>query len=136
MTNRNRVVLVAGAAAAIAAIALSANRASSTPSASGTEVVLEVERIAAPAGRAVAAPQYLCSAKLQRVGGEVLAQPRIAALQGVPASVTTTTESGSKVALKVLVSAPNRVSDETDITSPQGSTEHHRATITLPEQRE
>lgn len=132
MPNRRPVVLRIWAAAAIAFAVLSVRQALSWPDTLGTEVVLAVERIAAPAGRVAATPQYMCSAKLQRFNGEILAQPRIVVLEGVPASVTSATESGSKVVLKVLVSGSNSASYEIDITSAGGESEHHRSTISLP----
>jgi hypothetical protein len=102
---------------------------------SETEVLLQVERVDAGARPAGSKPQYLCSATLQRVGGEVLSNPRIQVLEGIPASVATTTDSGIKVFFKILVSASNRASYEIEIMSAGGAIERHRATIEFPQAR-
>ena len=131
MPLRKLVPIIAGVLATIMVALTSTNSVSAAPDTLGTEVILRVKRVA---GREGLTPQYMCSAKVQRVDGQVLAQPVIQVLEGVQASVSTTTDSGSKVVLKVVVPGPTRLSYEIDITSAEGAQEHHRATIALPEQ--
>ena len=121
-------VLATGVLGALSAISFAA------PETRGTEVILDVKRVVGSPGRESSTPQYMCLATLQRANGQVLAQPKIQVLQGVPATVSTTTDSGSKVMLRVEVSSASRVSYEIDVTSPEVAREHHRATIGLPEQ--
>jgi len=100
----------------------------------GTDVTLTVQRVVPPAGREGAMPQYLCTAKIQRVAsGEVLALPRIQTVEGLEASISTTADSGVHVSLRVLISTPQRLSYEVNITSPGAPPERHRATIAMPE---
>lgn len=109
---------------------LSSNIALSAPDAPGTNVTIEVKRVESAAAGAV--PYFLCIASIER-GGEVLTQPKIQTPQGTQASTATVTDAGVKVVLKVLVSAPNRLSYEVALTPVTGPLEMHRATITLPE---
>jgi hypothetical protein len=100
----------------------------------GSDVTLTVQRVVPPAGREGGMPQYLCTARIQRVAsGEVLAQPRIQTGEGVEASIYTTTDSGIKVSFKVLVSTPTRVTYEVQIAPPGAAPERHRAAIAMPE---
>ena len=133
MACRRRPVLVAAGIAALLAFVSSATPAWSAPDSSGVDVLLEVERVSPPPGRQGGLAQYLCTARIQRLSGEVLSMPRITTSQGVQASVTSYPDAGGTVALRVLVSAPNRLSFEVEITSPGGVPEHHKATVALPQ---
>ncbi len=127
-----RTSLVAiGCLALIALPAIRAEQASSGAS-TGMEVSLDVQRVLPPSGEDGATPQYLCAATIQRAGGALLLEPKIQTIQGQEASVTSTLESGERVAFKVLIPASNEVTWEVEVTPPAGPPERHRATITLP----
>lgn len=130
---RIRLAIAVGIMASAALVTVVRGRAlSDTSGSSGTDVTLDVQRMAALPGREAATPQYSCSARILRLStGEVLASPRIQTFQGAPTSITTTTDSGIKVVLRVLVSASDQLTYEVEITPAEGPSEHHRATIAI-----
>jgi hypothetical protein len=106
---------------------LFADKGSATePDTSGIEVALDVQHMTPPPGKDV--HQYMCAAKIS-LNGELILAPKIQTQQGLEASVSSTTDSGTRVTLRILVSAPDRLTYDVLIAPSQGRAEHHRATV-------
>ncbi len=131
MSFRRTSLVALGCLALIALPAIRAEQPRSGATA-GIQVSLDVQRVPPKAGSKGATPQYICFARIQRAGGAVLLEPKIQTAQGREASLSSTLESGERIAFKVLIPAPNQLTWEVAVTPPAGPAEQHRATITLP----
>ncbi len=96
----------------------------------GTDVTIDVQRMASSNGAMPIKAQYTCTATVRR-GGEVLTEPRIQTMEGQEARVMTTTDGGVKVTLTVLVPSPQELTYDLTVASAGSSPERHRASIKL-----